>query len=265
MDDIRLEQLRRDDWAISAGADWTDARSIYDHLTLHSNFTEAAKSFPWARVIRAGARILDLGCGAGWLTAMLTSRSDVSTVIAWDASEPLLQRTLPEMLTIAGGDPTKVRAVVGMFTPLLLDDRSIDLIVMSSAFHHVDEPGRLLDDCRRVLDDAGFLVLLNEVPYARLSMIRFIATTALAASVNSLTNRFALTKRGHVAAGHILYDDVLGDRAMTMPQWRRLFMQHRFKIEVIDAGLPSHKPDYRRKSWLQSNLVHFLASPERSV
>ena len=67
---------------------------------------------------------------------------------------------------------------------------------------------------------------------------------------------------GHPAAGpsvgadHALYDAELGDRGYTLPQWRAMFAARGLEAQVIDSGLPSYKPGFRRR--LEPNLTHFL-------
>jgi ubiquinone/menaquinone biosynthesis C-methylase UbiE len=68
--------------------------------------------------------------------------------------------------------------------PLLIEDDTIDLAVMSSAFHHSDRPDELLDELRRVLSPGACLVLLNETPWHRLAMAAFSFRTAATALAN---------------------------------------------------------------------------------
>jgi hypothetical protein len=56
----------------------------------------------------------------------------------------------------------------------------------------------------------------------------------------------------------VLYDEVLGDRALTPAQWSRLFRVHGLRAETIDTGLPSYPTHYRRRLPLEANLTHFV-------
>jgi SAM-dependent methyltransferase len=207
---------------------------------------------------------LDLGCGSGWLTAMLTQRPTVEKVIAWDASPHFLTDMLPATFSLVGGELSRVERVCGEFTPLLLDDESVDLIVMGSAFHHASRPDALLSDLVRVVKPAGRIVLLNEVPLSVSWMLASIATRVLAAVVNSATSKVTISRPGHVAAEHVLYDDVLGDRALTMAQYLRLFRRHGLDVRVTETGLPSFQPHFRRSRFLERGLTHFLMQRQDS-
>lgn len=257
-DDRRIEQAAARDWAEAAGSEWRRAVDLYEYLARNSNHVDAVDRVPWERLLPQDATVLDLGCGSGWLTAKLTARPGVARVLAWDSSYRLLSEVLPDMLRLLDGDAAKVRTICADFTPLLLDDASVDTIVMASAFHHADRPRDLLGECHRVLRSGGRLLLLNEVPYPVPSMLRYVATTALAAALNAVTARVGIGKAGNVSADRILYDEELGDHAMTMAQWRRILGTAPFNVEVFDTGLPSYRAAFRKPPPLAHSLTHFF-------
>jgi SAM-dependent methyltransferase len=259
--DVRLEQLDRTDWVAVLGDQWDSAEKVLDHLERNSHHVDAVRALPWKRVLSAHSTVLDLACGSGWVTGILSARPDVERVIAWDASPGQLRDMVPRSVELVGGDIAKVETVCGLFTPLTLEDSSIDCAVLASAFHHADQPDELLSELIRVVRPRGTIVLANEVPHPPLNMLRWIATSAAAATVNSLSARLHLDKPGHVAADHILYDDELGDRSMTMAQWRRLFARHPISVEVVDSGLVPYRPAFRAPGRGQRNLTHFVLRP----
>ena len=258
---MRLEQLNRREWAASAGAAWSDADALIAHLRDNTNFFEAAASLDWRSLCAEGARVLDLGCGSGWLTAMLTREPHVRQVVAWDSSPQLIGDLLPVTVERMGGDIDKVEPVCGEFVPLLMEADSVDLAVMSSAFHHSAHPDALLEELRRVLRSGAPLVLLNETPWHPLITAGFTLTTAGAALANLIDPRSRLRRPGHVAADHVLYDPQLGDRAMTLPQWRALAERCGWSIECRDTGLPSYRTHFRPRARLEPNLTHFVLRP----
>jgi SAM-dependent methyltransferase len=257
-EDVRLAQAAAADWRESAGAVWQDAADVYAHLVANSNHVDAVGRVPWGRLLPPQARVLDLGCGAGWVTALLSARDEVAEVVAWDGSYRLLSEGVPQMLALLGGDSSKVRTVCGDFIPLLQEDSSLDVVVMASAFHHADRPQELLAECHRVLRKGGRLLLLNEVPYSVPSMLRYVSTTAVGATLNALTARAAISRRGSVSVDGILYDENLGDRAMTMSQWRRVLAGQPFAVEVFGTGLPPYKPEFRKPAPFERKLTHFF-------
>lgn len=191
---------------------------------------------------------------------MITRRPEVDRVVAWDFSPRLLSDVLPNMISLLEGDPTKVEAVCGDFTPLLLEDASVDLVVMGSAFHHCAEPEALLDELSRVLRPGRPVLLLNETPWRELGMIWFDLRMAVAHLAQLLTGRGPRCP-GYVADNHVLYDPVLGDRSYTMSAWRALMHRTGWRLQVLHTGLTSYPDSYRRPSPFEPPLTHFLLRP----
>lgn len=256
--DVRLEQSERSDWALAAAGAWSEPSALLAHMRDNTHHLDAVEVVDWDQLSGPDARYLDLGCGAGWLTAMLSRRPRVASVVAWDSSPHLIGEMLPATIDLLDGDSAKVEPVCGEFVPLLLDAGSIDVAVMSSAFHHADQPLELLDELRRVLVPGGTLVLLNETPWHRLAMLTFTLRTSAAALANLGARRSVIAKEGHLAADHALYDAELGDRARTLPQWRALARAGGWSIDIIDTGLPPYRESFRPRGRLDPNLTHFL-------
>src|SRR4051812_33345562 len=103
--------MDRQEWSSLAGSDWSDAEKLYAHLSENTNIIHAARMMRWDEVLPEEAVVLDLGCGSGWLTGLLTRNRRVSRVIAWDFSLPLLSGVLPTMVGLVGGDIAKVDGV----------------------------------------------------------------------------------------------------------------------------------------------------------
>jgi SAM-dependent methyltransferase len=255
--DVRLEQAARSDWAAAASAEWATAPALWAHLTGATNLVDAARAFDFAALLGDRATVLDLGCGSGWLAGLLSAHEKVARVIAWDGSPHLVEHVLPEMVGLAGGDMARVERVCGDFVPLLLDDAAVDLVAMSSAFHHADDPHALLAELRRVLRPGGAVVLLNETPWTRVMVLGF-ATRMYAAALAGLARGTPVRRPGHLGAGHVLYDDRLGDRGYTAGALRALAREHGFSVELRDSGLPSYKPSYRERMRLEPNLTHVI-------
>jgi SAM-dependent methyltransferase len=258
--DVRLEQAATRDWSQAAGSVWLDAEEIWSHMSQNTNQTRATMQIDWGALCPPDAAVLDLGCGSGWLTAMITRRPEVARVIAWDFSPRLLGDVLPRMISLLNGDPTKVEPVCGEFTPLLLDDATVDLVVMGSAFHHCAEPEALLDELRRVLKPAGTVLLLNETPWRELGVLWFDLRMAVAHLALLLMGRGPRCA-GQLADDHVVYDPVLGDRAYTMRNWRALMRRTGWQLEVIQTGLTSYPASFRRPSPFEPPLTHFLLRP----
>jgi ubiquinone/menaquinone biosynthesis C-methylase UbiE len=100
-----------------------------------------------------GCRVLDFGCGTGWLAKALLHLG--CEVVAVDVSAAALQIAK----TATSRDPLAAGAVVewlvfdGMSIPL--PDRSIDRLICFDAFHHVADQRAVLVEMQRVLVPGG--------------------------------------------------------------------------------------------------------------
>jgi len=258
--DVRLEQAGARDWAQAAGSQWLDAEAIWTHMSRNTNQPRAVEQIDWNALCPQRATVLDLGCGSGWLTALISRSENVARVVAWDGSPTLLSEVLPPMIALRKGAADKIERVCGEFTPLLLEDGSVDLAVMGSAFHHCAEPETLLRDLRRVLRPRGSLLLVNETPWRELGMLWFDVRMALAHLSRLFTGR-GPRRAGYIADDHVLYDPELGDRAYTLRGWRSLARRTGWHLDVLETGLTSYPAGFRRPSPFEPPLTHFLLRP----
>ena len=129
----------------------SNPESYVNHLTVECNYLNAAKCINFNSYFSDNAHVLDVGCGGGWLTGYLSSFSRISSIMAIDTSANYLHEFLPYVVNIMNGNQHKVQRVQALFSPLLLESKSIDLIVISSALHHADSMGNVLREFSRVL------------------------------------------------------------------------------------------------------------------
>lgn len=101
-------------------------------------------------------RVADIGIGDGDMTLLLASFAETLTAI--DPSETVLAR-VRRQATAAGAD--NVEFVAGEIEDLPMEDRSVDLVMVSQVLHLVKSPGRAITECARVLDRGGRLVILD--------------------------------------------------------------------------------------------------------
>ena len=115
-----------------------------------------------------GAEIIDVGCGEGQLTRMLTRRGAHVTGI--EVSPRALARA-------RAAEPVgDERYMQGLAEDLPVKSRSADIVVFLNSFHHVDEQGqpKALKEAARVLKEGGILFIsepLPEGPYFQLMKV----------------------------------------------------------------------------------------------
>jgi ArsR family transcriptional regulator len=113
----------------------------------------------WARalgMLLPPLRVADVGCGEGYLT--LEAARWAASVVGIDRSSEVLARA--ESLA-ARRKVTNVTWEVGEIEQLPLPAAGVDLVLLSQALHHAEDPARALADARRVLVPDGRLLVLD--------------------------------------------------------------------------------------------------------
>jgi SAM-dependent methyltransferase len=100
--------------------------------------------------LRAGDRVLDLGCGAGEFTAELAAAG--AAVVGIDVAQAALERARAK-------HPGLEFRIAPLDGPLPLEDNSFELVWASEVIEHVADTARWLSEVRRVLAPAGRLLL----------------------------------------------------------------------------------------------------------
>ena len=101
-------------------------------------------------------RYADLGVGDGLLTLMLAEVAEVVTAV--DISTEMLSQ-LASRAKSQG--ITNLETVEGELEDLPLPDTSHDVVVMSQALHHAQEPVKALAEARRILVPGGRVLVLD--------------------------------------------------------------------------------------------------------
>jgi ubiquinone/menaquinone biosynthesis C-methylase UbiE len=126
---------------------------------------DSARSLPsetksvWLEAVRSAIpdgtikRVLDLGCGTGRFTSALAETFGCPAV----GVEP--SRAMLDIALARGG--ANVQWKQGDAGNIPLEDHSVDLVFMSQVFHHLPDPKRALDECKRILTPRGYLVIRN--------------------------------------------------------------------------------------------------------
>jgi SAM-dependent methyltransferase len=110
-----------------------------------------------ASLVPAPRRVLDIGCGTGYLLRSLAVRYP-------EASELVGVDPAPSMIEVArrsSGDE-RLSFAGGLAEHLASRDRSFDLVVSTTSFDHWSDQRAGLRECARVLAPGGRLVLVDQ-------------------------------------------------------------------------------------------------------
>lgn len=161
--------------------------------------------------LEAPARVVDLGCGAGNITAILKRRFPAAEVTGIDGSPAMLEKA-----RVAAPDCRFVAAEIATWTP----ETAPDLIFSNAALHWVGGPGMLFPRLLSMLAPHGVLAVqmpaMHDAPLRR---------KQLEVAANG---PWAEALHGHVSARDILsageYWDLLRPHAASLDIWETTYL-----------------------------------------
>jgi len=101
--------------------------------------------------VSAGTRVCDVGCSHGELLYALKTLRQCN-VVGVDISEPMVARCAER----------GVPAIAGTLAQAKFESAKFDLVTMTEYLEHEGDPRSVLEECRRVVRDGGYLAL--EIP-----------------------------------------------------------------------------------------------------
>jgi ubiquinone/menaquinone biosynthesis C-methylase UbiE len=104
----------------------------------------------------APRRVLDVGCGTGYLLRLLAERYPQATELAGIDAAPSMIETAEQ-----AADDRRMRFTVGVAEQLPFPDGAFDLVVSTTSFDHWTDQQAGLGECARVLARGGHLMLAD--------------------------------------------------------------------------------------------------------
>ncbi len=193
-------------------AEFNDRAASYDHGwrgRLHHEIADRTARLAVATVA-APSRVLDLGCGTGYLLRTLARRyPGAEQFVGIDAA--------PEMVKTANAvtQDDRLTFAVGVAEQIGYPDGTFDLIVSTTSFDHWSDQQAGLRECARVVRPGGGLVLVDQFSWLLLPTM--------------LTSRRGKARTRRRAAR------LLRNAGFSSPHWRRLYA-------VIINGVTATKP-----------------------
>ena len=154
--------------------------------------------------------VADLGAGEGTLAQLLAQRAD--QVIAVDLSPKMVE--FGQALAVQNG-LHNVEYRIGDIENPPIDEKSLDLAVLSQALHHAEHPQRALDSAFRILKPGGRLILLDLLQHNFEEARELYADHWLGFSESNLAEMLE-------RAGFIDIETIVADRESTPPHFQTL-------------------------------------------
>jgi ubiquinone/menaquinone biosynthesis C-methylase UbiE len=111
---------------------------------------------------KSNAELIDLAAGIGWCSAEFSKLNCINKVHAVEISKHRLDLLFPKAMKMFDGVNKKVNRYLGSFYDIKLPSKSIDIVFMSQAFHHAENPFKLMCESDRLVKDDGTIILMGE-------------------------------------------------------------------------------------------------------
>lgn len=192
---------------------------------------------------------IDLAAGNLWATPQLLGLGPIEQLYCLEYSRHRLLGLGPRVLRHFDVPKDKVILAVGSFYDLRVGNESQDFVFMSMAFHHADDPMRLLKEIHRVLKPDGVVIIIGEhavnlaAAYVK-NAGKFFISRLLPKPIQRLVFGRCFDARTLIPSPSELLaaDPILGDHYYTLGAYAKMFSASGFVFRRVR----------RRQSWFQS-------------
>ena len=107
------------------------------------------------------SRILSLASGSCWIESQIFKNNDFKSLTNVDISHHRIHKLAPFTMNHYGVTKN-VNFMLGSVFDMDVSETKYDVIFMSQAFHHMDEPIRLLRILKKMLNENGSIIIVGE-------------------------------------------------------------------------------------------------------
>ena len=106
-------------------------------------------------------RVIEIGAGVGWYSALLSKMSGVNEVYAMDYDPFSVSELIPAAVKNLDGDESKIKLCVGSYNKMECDENYFDFVFSVGAIHHSENLNETYKECYRVLRPGGYLLAIE--------------------------------------------------------------------------------------------------------
>lgn len=110
--------------------------------------------------VRDGIRILDVGCGTGYFTRILTQGGEAVSAVGLDQEEAFIRYARDAAAHLP------VEFVLGDALKLPFEDDSFDLVVSHTFFTSISDPEKAMAEMKRVLKPGGMIASITTMSFS---------------------------------------------------------------------------------------------------
>jgi SAM-dependent methyltransferase len=141
---------------------YADSSKLAARARLHQEFSVGEPWFPWVMdrlPLKAGDRVLDIGCGPAWFWAASQGHFPAGMHLTLaDQSEGMVKEAVERCTPLGFASVTGEQADV---TALPFADGSFDTVVAMHMLYHVSDQAKAVAELHRVLKPGGTLAVTN--------------------------------------------------------------------------------------------------------
>jgi ubiquinone/menaquinone biosynthesis C-methylase UbiE len=197
----------------------------------------------------------ELASGTMWLTAHIIKNfnNQIHQFYSVDYSERYVMHLGKKLLDHYRIEPDKLTLCLGSFYEVKLPPESLDFIVLCQAFHHADDPDKLLKEAYRLLKKEGFLIMIGElyipIPLYTKCYLNYLMSRVVLWKhfPDFLIKRFKILKKMRSKKLTRSFQEVYfppdpktGDHYHLRSQYKSFFLRNKFKFVNVKSTCSNH-------------------------
>ena len=183
---------------------------------------------------------MDLAAGNLWTVPLILESGNIDKLYCLEYSQHRLLKLGPKFLEHYNVPKEKIVLVRGNFYDLHLPDHSLDFLILVQAFHHSNQPEKLLTEMKRVLKPGGAILILGEHAvylwkgYLKCAL-KYFASKFFSKNIHCRLFPEIGDIQKLIPERSKIYppDPVLGDHYYTLKEYKTLFRKFDFEISHL--------------------------------